>query len=474
MTSDIPAPDARRLQLPPSLQRFWRWWRGELVAMMPAWMRRPEPDPLAYDQFLLPASPAANELRLRRQQNTGETDARSFPLGGDLAAQRESVLAALRGASADRKAPPPEAVVVLPAERVLRRRLTLPVAAEDNLRQVLEFQIEQLTPFTLAQVHFGHRVVSRDPVRGLLQVDFCATPRTGADEAFKALAAWGIAVRGLVALPGREGEAPINLLPQAQPPMPSVWRRALWPWLAALVVLLALAALALPIVIKREASIALLPWLDKARAAAEATDALRREVDGRLDAYNFAPLKKIQRPAILTSLEELTRVLPDDTWVTQVDIKGTEMQIQGETGSSSKLVGLFEQSTVFTNASFRSPLTKGASPGTERYFLALEIRPASSAASASAAAGPSVAPASQAQVPASSASSPASAALSPVSSASAAASAASRSESPTNALIKAPSASAASSSGGTRLQPLISASKPAEPVPAMGVGPRQP
>ncbi|GAB4209892.1 MAG: PilN domain-containing protein [Tibeticola sp.] len=472
MTPDLTAPDARRLQLPPALQRFWRWWRGELVAMMPAWMRQPEPDPLAYDQFLLPASVAVAELRLRRLDATSETGARSFPLGGDLAAQRESVLAALQPASTDRNVKPPEAVVVLPPERVLRRRLSLPLATEDNLRQVLEFQIEQLTPFTLAQVHFGHRVVSRDPERGLLQVDFCATPRTGADEALKALGAWGIAVRGLVALPGREGEAPINLLPQAQPPMPSVWRRALWPWLAALVVLLALAALALPIVIKREASIALLPWLDKARAAAEATDALRKEVEGRLDAYNFAPLKKIQRPSVLVSLEELTRVLPDDTWVTQVDIKGAEVQIQGETGSSSKLVGLFEQSTVFTNASFRSPLTKGASPGTERYFLALEIRPASSAASA--ATGTSVVPVPQAQGPASMASAPASAVLSPVSSASGAAPPASRSETPTTALVKAPPASAASGPVGMRVQPMIPASKPAEPTSAAGVGPRKP
>lgn len=406
MTSDIPAPDARRLQLPPSLQRFWRWWRGELVAMMPAWMRRPEPDPLAYDQFLLPASPATPELRLRRQQTTGEPDARSFPLGGDLAAQRESVLAALRGASADRKAPPPEAVVVLPAERVLRRRLTLPLAAEDNLRQVLEFQIEQLTPFTLAQVHFGHRVVSRDPERGLLQVDFCATPRTGADEALKALTAWGIAVRGLVALPGREGEAPINLLPQAQPPMPPVWRRALWPWLAALVVLLALAALALPIVIKREASIALLPWLDKARAAAEATDALRKEVEARIEERNFLPAKKLQRPPVVADIEELSRVLPDDTWVQQLDIKGNEVQIQGETGSSARLIGLFEQSALFTNASYKASLTKGSAPGTERYHLALDIRPPVAAASTASAA---LAPASAVVPPAAPAASQASA-----------------------------------------------------------------
>lgn len=472
MTSDLPAPDARRLQLPPTLQRFWRWWRGELVAMMPAWMRRPEPDPLAYDQFLLPASPATPELRLRRRQATDEPDGRSFPLGGDVAAQRESVLAALRGASADRKAPPPEAVVVVPPERVLRRRLTLPLATEDHLRQVLEFQIEQLTPFTPAQVHFGHRVVSRDPQRGLLQVDFCATPRAGADEALKALAAWGIAVRGLVALPGREGEAPINLLPQAQPPMASVWRRALWPWLAALVVLLALAALALPIVIKREASIALLPWLDKARAAAEATDALRKEVDARLEAYNFAPQKKMQRPAVLVSLEELTRVLPDDTWVTQVDIKGTEVQIQGETGSSSKLVGLFEQSRLFTNASFRSPLTKGASPGTERYFLALEIRPPAAAASAPASASAATAasaPAAGEPSPARAASA-ASAAAAPVGPASAVAASASAS-----AAVRAPVSASAASGPLQSLSPASApATPPAAPSSATAAGPRKP
>lgn len=461
MTTDLSAPHASRLHLPPTLQRLWRWWSGELQAMMPAWMRRPEPDPLAYHQFLLPTSVASTELRLRRLDAT-DAEARSFPLGGDLAAQREAVLAALQPDPAARKAQPPEAVLVVPPERVLRRPLTVPVAAEDNLRQVLAFQIEQLTPFTLEQVYFGYRVVSRDPERGLLQLEFCATPRSGADEALKALTAWGVTVRGLVALPGRAGERPIHLLPQAQPPRLSLWRSALGPWLAALVVVLALAALALPIIIKHEASIALLPWLDKARAAAEATDALRKEVQGRLDAHNFVLVKKTQRPAVLTSLEELTRVLPDDTWVTQVDIKGSEVQIQGETGSSSKLVGLFEQSTVFTNASFRSPLTKGASPGTERYFLALQIRPAASAASAaSAAAGLPAAPAAAAS---------ASASLVPASAASAAAPPASQAAPSASTAAQAQPPSAASSPAAAPLPAMVSASKPA--APATGVGPK--
>ena len=81
----------------------------------------------------------------------------------------------------------------------------------------------------------------------------------------------------------------------------------------------------------------------------------------------------------------MTRILPDDTWVQQLDIKGKELQIQGETASSVRLIGLFEQSAIFHDASFRSSLTKGQSSGTERYQLALQLRPmAENAASASA------------------------------------------------------------------------------------------
>jgi general secretion pathway protein L len=85
--------------------------------------------------------------------------------------------------------------------------------------------------------------------------------------------------------------------------------------------------------------------------------------------------KRQKTPAVIQVLEELTRVLPDDTWVQTLDIKGKELQIQGETASSVRLIGLFEQSSVFKDSSFRSPLTKGQVSGTERYQLALQIRP---------------------------------------------------------------------------------------------------
>ncbi len=71
-------------------------------------------------------------------------------------------------------------------------------------------------------------------------------------------------------------------------------------------------------------------------------------------------------------VEDLSRLLPDTTWVQQLEVKPgakvRELQIAGETGSSSQLIEMLESRESSSNASFKSPLTKGVTPNTERFF----------------------------------------------------------------------------------------------------------
>jgi general secretion pathway protein L len=135
------------------------------------------------------------------------------------------------------------------------------------------------------------------------------------------------------------------------------------------------AALALPIWQKRETVLALNPLLDRARQRATVAEDLRRQLEAQLTEYHYLLDKKRESPPLVAVLEDVTRVLPDDTWVQQFDLKGKEMQIQGETASSSKLVGLFEQAKTLHGASFRAPLTKGQGTNSEHFQLAAETRP---------------------------------------------------------------------------------------------------
>lgn len=348
--------------------RFLRWWLGELSAMVPVKMR---PAGLAAENFIFVRFDAT-EAVLSRLDGGQMRHINSVPLlTTDLATQRQAFRLALEQTEAGQN----DLAVLLPPASVLRKSLTLPLATEENLRQVLEFQMEEHTPFTASQVYFGHRVITRNFERGQLAVEFVATPRGSVDDAVKTLTSWGATVRAVVA-EETLGQAPLlNLLPAASGKAPTVLLQGVNPWLAGLLIVLALAAMAAPVLVKRQAVVQLLPWLDKGRAAAEATDALRRDLETRVDEHNFLLEKRQQLPPVIMALEELTRILPDDTWVQQLDIKGKELQIQGETASSVRLIGLFEQSTIFHDASFRSSLTKGQGSGAERYQLALQLLP---------------------------------------------------------------------------------------------------
>jgi general secretion pathway protein L len=316
---------------------FLQWWLGELSTMMPAWTRAPSL--IARNFELIPLAQVSPQW--------------SPATGGE---KRDLAL-------------------TLPSDRVMQKTLTLPLAAEENLRQVLEFQLEQLTPFSSKQVYFGYRVTGRDSEQGRVTVDFVATPRDAVDASIKTLLDLGYPVRAVFADNMLANTDLVNLLPTEPDKTPSPLLRGATPWLLGSLVILALAAVVMPIAIQREAVVQMLPWVDKAKNAAATVDAMRRELEGRIVQHNYLIEKRQAMPAVVQMLEELTRVLPDDTWVQALDIKGKELLIQGETASSVRLIGLFEQSSLFQDASYRASLTKGQISGTERYQLALQIRP---------------------------------------------------------------------------------------------------
>ncbi len=340
--------------------RFLRWWLGELSAMVPAWMRSSD---LTLEHYVL------------------------VPMDQISATMSKPEVAS-----------PRVAAISLSASQALRKTITLPLATEENLRQVLEFQMEQHTPFPSGKLYFGYSVLSRDFAAGQLAVEFVAVPRDAVDSAIKTLLALGVDVRAVFLGEQLSAGTMLNVLPAALGSAPSPLRHGANPWLAALVGLLGLAALAMPLVIKREAVVQLLPLVDKGKKGAEAVSAVRRELDERVKQHNYLLEKRQSSPTIVQILEELTHILPDDTWVNQLDLKDRKLTIQGESGSATKLPGLFEKSNIFSDASFGSTtLFKGQAPNTQRYTLAIQLRaPAMPASAASTPAVPSAVAASAA------------------------------------------------------------------------------
>ena len=271
--------------------------------------------------------------------------------------------------------------IALNHDEALSRRVTMPGATEENLSQVLAFEMDRLTPFKAEDVYFDHRVISRDAATGQLLVQIAVAPRNLVDARVAKLRSLGASVQGVgVRDAAGHAGAPLDLLPTEQRgERESSRERLIQRGLVAAVALLLVVALLLPVWQKRETIIALHPLLTKAKQEAEATDAIARELEKQVSDYNFLLARKHGAYPVLAFVEEMSRLLPDNTWVQQFEVKtvgkGREVQITGETSSSSKLIEILEQSALLQNAAPRGTVTRGSQPGMERFMIAAEARP---------------------------------------------------------------------------------------------------
>lgn len=351
---------------------FWRWWTGELSRAMPerlsAWRGVGGLPALALE---------GGEVVLVEPREAAGAASRVAVDTLDPTRARAAVRALLERAGETRG----RVRAALAANEALVRRVTMPAATEENLAQVLAFEMDRLTPFRADDVYYDYRVAARDPAAGTLSVLLAVARRDVVDARVAALRQLGLNVQGVsVRDDPTTGAAPLDLLPSDQRGERESGReRMLRRVLLALVVALFLAALLLPVWRKRQAVLVLLPQMGQAAGQAQATDALARDLERQVADYNFLLGKKHSNPPALAYLEDLSRLLPDNTWVQQLDLKQSgrtrEVQISGETPSSSKLIELLSQSQLLQNPQTRGTVTRGTQPGTERFMIAAEPKP---------------------------------------------------------------------------------------------------
>lgn len=368
---------ARRL----GLAGFGRWWSRELAALMPAAIRsgierrRMRPVLMFDGNVATLWRPAQTNGRVQM------TETMRIALDGDA----QAVVAAGRSALAPLavNGAAPQVVVALPPRASLRKTLTLPAALEDNLHQALAYDLDRHTPFKADELYFDAAIVDRDSARNTLRVDLAAVRRALVDPMLRHANAFGARVIGVtVDSPATASASPINLLPVDRRVPVLDWTR--WQVIvpAALVVAGLLAALILPVWQKREEVISLNALSEEARQRAAVSEALRTELERSVNDYNFALQRKYAFPGVVQVLDDVTRILPDDTWLTQLEVHSgrgkdqqRELTLRGESANAGRLVTLLEDSKVFAQAAPRSPTTK-IQPGPGEIFdVGAQLKP---------------------------------------------------------------------------------------------------
>jgi len=341
---------------------FFQWWGDELAALIPTWLKKlfGGSRPI----LILKRAPAGLHASL---WTAGQIeDLGCFPLTEEGNARRQELMR--------QRSDVQNAAVLLdltPADSLVRR-FRLPAATAENLFQVAGFELDRLTPFTAAQVYYHVRVIERLPDSKQILVELVLTPRNRLDPLLEELSAsgWFPDRVEIAADPARRAH---QLLPERFQKPRKRLPKILNSGLAALVLSLALLIGILPIWRDYQRSSELEQEVRKVSKVAKEVETLRQDAEKLSREASFLTKRKRSEPAMVDVINELSRVIPNNTWLYGLQYKDRRLVMQGQSPSASSLIAVMEASPYLHNTSFVSPVTKDVSSGFERFQIASQV-----------------------------------------------------------------------------------------------------
>lgn len=342
----------------PSLNAAWRWWTGELAQLVPQGWRR---NFTSRRGGLVLALSTNYRGELLQRAGGRESKLANLDLSPAGIEEAREILSSAR----QRKA---GTAIRLPPEAGLSSTVILPVVAESNLGQVVSFELDRRTPFKREEVYHSQRVIQRLDGGKRLLVQLTVVPRQAVDGAVALAQRLGLAL-DRVELAGEERA---NFMPQ-RPPRLATRLPSFFAVSALAAAVLSVIALLIPLY-RAHGELAMLQQeLAEVQSRAIESEKLQKEVAAEVQEAGFLAAKKRQVPSVSEALYTLTHLLPDDTWLSELEIAGGEARINGYANSASAILGLVDQSQRFLNAAFRSPVVQDQRANREQFNIAARI-----------------------------------------------------------------------------------------------------
>lgn len=338
----------------------WRWWTEELR--------------LLWDDIVLRVWPSARvitEARVedgalaivqRRGRDVIHSERISIEPEGDA-------LTPVRREPALTFVPHSRTTLILSSRDGLIKRIRLPAAVEQHLRDTLRLRLEHEMPITSNAACFDYVIAGRAADSATIDVDLAVARRARVDAWVDCVRACKLNLRAVAVGEARSEAFRFNLLSASASPQGQAthwWDR----WLVASAGVLAICLISVTLwqwrTERQDAEAA----LRAIQPAAEAVRATQAQLESRVEMAG-ALERQMQQPQVGTVLSELTRVIPDDTWLQLFRFSTSEIQLAGIAGSGSTLAAVLEQSPLFERVTLSSTMSNGVGSGQDRFEIGL-------------------------------------------------------------------------------------------------------
>jgi general secretion pathway protein L len=346
--------------------RFLGWWRDELRGLLP------ERGLLAGAARTIVLAQVEGGFQIAEDGAGRRPAAAAGPAPVLSRAQALSRLAQMAEAGAATAAG-----IRLPLGQCFVRRVELPTAARREVGQILEFDLERATPFKLKDVHTAHVVEGGTGAGGKLRITQFIAKRETVDPLVADVEAAGLEVAFVDCWQDQPASGRgVDFLRQSAPHAAA--GRLVTPLraLGALALLLAVAAVAIA-VLRHEAALAdVQERTARMRVQAAAVHGMLERSNAAVAGLARLQKMKLEQTPVMEALEEMSRLLPDSVWLTDLRLEGDTLDISGLAKSGAALLSLFERSPIFADAALTAPLTFDQREDKERFSLRIRVKQA--------------------------------------------------------------------------------------------------
>ncbi len=347
-----------------SVLSFFSWWRAELASLIPEPVRRRFGGPHRQSVICL-NSPTSISFRDIGEEPDASCRLVEFTDVKDKKLQ--SSLAKLKTTKVTR------IVLALSHRFVVRKRITLPLVPHAKIAAMIKFELERLTPFKVEDIYFDFHLVDRDEEQKRLQVDLFVARRSDVDFWNSALRSFGISPKRITALVDDEPADFLNLLAPGEREVVA-GRQGLSVTLVCATCILIAANIYLPFYSLNAERDALSAQVLTLRERMKVLTTVRSRVDEYQAMLDFTHQLNVSAAQPIMVINELTKKVPDHTWIYELDYSPEKIRISGQSEDASSLVSLIEASPMFHSAEFPSAVVRDQGGLTEQFIMQIDFQ----------------------------------------------------------------------------------------------------
>jgi len=353
-----------------SISQFMRWWKSELKSFVPK----------KYHETLFPQAIKV----LLTQENDGVTvwcnqddSFKKYTDAKDGDDQNEQWWHQVQHIINQADGKKVEINYLLPNEEALVRKIALPMAAKENLDEVIGFELDKYVPFSADQVQLSYKIDKNSQDENKMLLDLAVIPKQRLFDVLSMCDEKSISLDGVdINMHSNESRPKylgVNLLPIEHRKIQNNFNLKLNAVLFLVLVGLVYFVMHTSVENKLQKIETLTEVNSELQKQARTSKLLKKELKTVIVSSKFLQNKKSQHPKIVEILSDITDKLPDTTYLSKVKVNQSELEITGLSDNANILVPKLDKSSRWYVPRIHGSITPDSQTNKERFIIKAEM-----------------------------------------------------------------------------------------------------